>query len=259
MRLKGILVVLVLLIVATAAIPGSAAASGSQRTLIVEFYVAPANRPQLRSLLGGEQAQRLAGFRRAGLVQGYRLFFNRYSDAKAWDGLETLTFSSDSAALRWAALEQTSPGGLSSSALRLVTKIVETPAEEARSAGDQRAMKNGPTLVIPYQVLVPAPQYLTYVDTYVVPQFSGWIGEGVLDSYQIQMSRYPAGRPWASLILLHYRDDAALDRRDEVTALVRRRLADNPQWKAVADNKQSVRTEMALAVADQLAAADGSP
>lgn len=85
--------------------------------------------------------------------------------------------------------------------------------------------------MIPYQVLVPSPEYLSYVDAYVVAQFDGWIAEGVLNSYEIQASRFPAGRPWASLILLRYHDDAALERRDETTALVRRQLAQNPQWE----------------------------
>jgi hypothetical protein len=209
--------------------------------------------------LAGEQAQRLDGLRRQGLLQGYKLFFNRYPDTNRWDGLEVLTFSGSAAASRWATLERTSPGGLSPAVLRLATHIVETPAEGVRRGGTRGAATDAPTLAIPYQVVVPSPQYLTYLDTYVVPQFEGWIAEGVLDSYEIQMSRFPAGRPWASLILLRYRDDAALGRRDETTALVRRRLAENPQWKAASDSKTTVRTEGVLAVADQLAGAEAAP
>lgn len=260
MRLKDIFCSsLVSLFLASAALTEPASAAPSQRTLTVEVSAAPADRPQLRSLLAGEQAHRLDGLRRQGLLQGYELFFNRYPDTSRWDGLEVLTFSDDAAVSRWAALERTSPGGLSPAALRLVTHIVETPTAGVRRGGTRHAGIDAPTLVIPYQVLVPSPQYLTYVDTYVVPQFDGWIAEGVLDSYEIQLSRYPAGRPWASLILLRYHDDAALERRDETTALVRRRLAQDPQWKAVSDNKTAVRNEMALAVADQLGGVEPSP
>ncbi len=260
MRLKEIFFAgLVSLLVASPALSRLAAAATPQSTLVVEFSAAPADRPQLRSLLAGEQAQRLDGLRRQGLLQGYKLFFNRYPDTNRWDGLEVLTFSDGAAVSRWAALERTSPGGLSPAALHLVTHIVETPAEGVRRGGTRGAATDAPTLVIPYQVVVPSAQYLTYVDTYVAPQFDGWIAEGVLDSYEIQMSRYPAGRPWASLILLRYRSDAALERRDETTALVRRRLAENPQWKAASDSKTAVRTEQVLGVADQLAGAEAAP
>jgi hypothetical protein len=259
-RLKEIFFAgLVSLLIASAAPPRLAAAATAQSTLVVELSAAPADRPQLRSLLAGEQAQRLDALRRQGLLQGYKLFFNRYPDTNRWDGLEELTFSNGAAASRWAALERTSPGGLSPAVLRLVTHIVETPAEGVRRGGTRGAAADAPTLVIPYQVVVPSSQYLTYVDTYVAPQFDGWIAEGVLDSYEIQMSRFPAGRPWASLILLRYHDDAALGRRDETTALVRRRLAENPQWKAASDSKATVRTEQVLSVADQLAGAEAAP
>jgi hypothetical protein len=260
MRLKDIFfAILASLFIAGEALPRVAAAATPQRTLTVEFSASPVNRPQLRSLLAGEQAQRLDGLRRQGLLQGYQLFFNRYPDTNRWDGLEVLTFADDAAVSRWAALERTSPGGLSPGVLHVVTQIVETPTAGVRRGGTRGVATDAPTLVIPYQLLVPSPQYLTYLDTYVLPQFDGWIAEGVLDSYEIQMSRFPAGRPWASLILLRYRDDAALERRDETTALVRRRLAQNPQWKAASDSKTAVRTESVLAVADRLAGTDSAP
>src|SRR6202023_2884059 len=107
----------------------------------------------------GEQAQRLDGLRRQGLLQGYKLFFNRYPDTNRWDGLEVLTFSGG-AASRWAALERTSPGGLSPAVLRLVTHIVETPADGVRRGGTRGAAADAATLVIPYQVVVPSSQYL---------------------------------------------------------------------------------------------------
>lgn len=260
MRLKDIFFAgLVSLLVAGSALSRPAAAAAPQSTLVIELSASPADRPQLRSLLAGEQAHRLDGLRRQGLLQGYELFFNRYADSNRWDGLEVLTFADDAAVSRWAALERTSPGGLLPAALRLVTHIVETPAGGVRRGGTRGAATDAPILVIPYQVVVPPPQYLTYVDTYVVPQFDGWIAEGVLDSYEIQMSRFPAGRQWASLILLRYHDGAALERRDQTTALVRGRLAQNPQWKAASDSKTAVRTEQALAVADQLAGAETAP
>lgn len=75
---------------------------------------------------------------------------------------------------------------------------------------------------------------------------------GVLDSYEVITSRYPAGRAWNAMIVLRYRDDAALARREEVTAKVRARLAADPSWKSFSDSKKTIRTEGRLAVADEV-------
>jgi hypothetical protein len=139
--------------------------------------------------------------------------------------------------------------------LAAASQIVTTPADRVRSAGGPRETANPVFLAIPYQALVSTPDYLKYLDGYTLPQFQGWMSEGVLDGYDIELSRYPADRPWLAMILLRYRDDAALSRRDETTAKVRARLAQDPAWKAISDNKQAVRVEKTAAVAEQLAAA----
>ena len=52
--------------------------------------------------------------------------------------------------------------------------------------------------------------------------------------------------------MLEYKDDAALGQRERVVAQVRQELQTDPKWKALADNKQSVRTEKEAIVADEL-------
>jgi len=109
-------------------------------------------------------------------------------------------------------------------------------------------------LVIPYEVVVPTPEYVAYLDDYVLPQFDGWAEAGVLASHAVYLARYPAGRAWQSLLVLEYRSDQALATRDAVVAKVRAHLAVNAKWKAMSENKKKVRAEKAPVLADPAAA-----
>ena len=68
------------------------------------------------------------------------------------------------------------------------------------------------------------------------------------------MQRYTAGRPWDTMIFLRYKDDLSFGRREQIVNKVRAELAKNPVWKAISDNKQSVRVEKEAIIADDLTA-----
>lgn len=55
------------------------------------------------------------------------------------------------------------------------------------------------------------------------------------------------------MVVLQYKDEAALSAREAVVAKVRARLKANPEWKAISDGKKDVRTELQVVVADRLA------
>jgi hypothetical protein len=116
------------------------------------------------------------------------------------------------------------------------------------------ASRTPAVLVIPYETHVSPAEYLAYLDGYTVPQFRGWMKAGVLDSFDILTSRYPAGRTWSALIILRYHDDAALGRREETVARTRAALAGDPKWKALSESKKNIRSERMLILADELAA-----
>jgi hypothetical protein len=241
------------------AAPRSArAAEGAEASLIEAISTAPADRPALRRALEQSQLRRLEAWRAEGVLKSYRLFFNRYADAGSWDALEDLTFASPAAAARWAQIERTAPAGLDPAAARLVTAISSAPADLSRHEG-AAAGKPGPFLVIPYEVLVSVPDYLRYIDGYTIPQLKGWMTDGSLAGYELHLARYYAGRPWTALLVLQYRDEAALGRRGEVVAKVRRQLAADPAWKAISDNKKAVRAEKQAALADELGAGGLAP
>lgn len=227
------------------------AASAQPTTLVVQIYARPADRPALRNAFEREQSPALGAWHAKGLLSHYQLYFSRYPDSGVWDAMEVLTFPDARAETAWREVERNRPAGLAPQTLALVQSIETTPSMEVRAGGG-----SGPsptTLVIPYVARIPPADYLRYLDGYTVPQFGGWMSAHVLDGYRVLTSRFPADRQWNALILLDYHDDAALARRAEVVTSTRARLALDPAWKAISDNKKAVRTEKLLAVADRIA------
>lgn len=257
-RLKIALRSAAALAVATAALNARAAPAAGSVTLVEAVSAAPADRAALRSDLVAVQAKRLQAWRAAGVLSSYELFFNRYADAGTWDGMEVLTFADATALARWNRIERSAPAGLDAAAAALAKTIATAPADRVRAEATPGAPQDGPTLVIPYEVLVPVGDYLHYFDGYTIPQLRGWMADGALAGYELHLARYYAGRPWTALLVLRYRDEDALNRREAVVEKVRAALAADPAWKAFSDNKQQTRAEKQLAVADRLAA-EGAP
>lgn len=219
--------------------------------LIITYSADAADRPTLRAALLREQVAKLDALQRAGTIKGYRLLWNRYSDAVVCDAMLILDLDTPGGIGAWAKVEATAPGALTPATAKLVKRIETAPIDIMRT---KRAAAMGkPTyLVVPYDYLVSVNDYVKYVDGYVVPQMEGWLGEGVLQGYDFLLSRYPAGRPWTSMLILQYRGDRGLGMRDATTAKVRARLASDAAWKAFADNKGNIREERAPIVADVL-------
>ncbi len=224
-------------------------------TLVITYHATPANRAALRQVMEDSEARQLRRWKEEGVLKGARLLVNRHVDSVTWDAMAILTFARYADVERWNAIERTSPAGLSPKALALVSAIETTPGDVMREGGTASSAEgSGVFLVIPYEYLVPVNEYLAYLDGYVAPQMDGWIEEGVLARYGVFLARYPAGRPWQSMLILEYKDDAALGARDATTAKVRGRLKDNPKWKAISDAKKNVRSEKPPVIADAIAA-----
>jgi hypothetical protein len=54
------------------------------------------------------------------------------------------------------------------------------------------------------------------------------------------------------LLVLEYNNDQALGMRESIVAKVRARLKEDPQWKALSDNKKRIREEKQAVIADPL-------
>lgn len=223
-------------------------------SLIISYHASPANRAALRHELQGEGAQGFQRWKQQGVLSDYHLLFGRYADGDNADAVAVLTFADYAALSRWNRIEQTSPGGLPKKAVALASSIQTAPADMVRSGGSDVAAADSVFMVIPYQLMIPESDYVKYADGYVIPQFEGWIKEGVLKRYEILVDRYAAGRPWSTMVLLEYKNDAALGQREAVVQRVRARLKDDPQWKAISDDKKHIRNELQLVIADPLVA-----
>ena len=221
--------------------------------LTVAMTARPQDRAALLADMTGPQRALLSRWHKAGLIAGSRLLFTRAADTGVWDAMVILTFADDAAQARWRTQVAAGSGGIAPEALSHIAAVETTPCDGVREGGPGKST-TAAVLVVPYLALIPPSQYLNYLDGYTVPQFRGWIEAGALDSYEIITSRYPAGRAWNATIILRYRDDAALARREEVTTETRSRLAANPSWKTFSDSKKAIRTEGRLAVADEILA-----
>ena len=232
------------------ALPSNAAdpREGGPLAIVITYRAAPANRTALRQLMEETEARQFQRWKDEGVVQSARLLVNRHVDSVTWDAMAILTFARYADVERWNAIERTSPAGLSPKALALTSAIETAPGDLMREGGRDSA--RSVFLVIPYEYQVPLNEYLAYLDGYVVPQMDGWMEEGVLTRYGVFLARYPAGRPWQSMLILEYKDDQALGARDATTTKVRARLKDNPKWKAISDAKKNVRSEKPPVIAD---------
>lgn len=222
-------------------------------SLIITYQTAPANRPALRHELEQSTAREFARWKHDGWLTQYNLLFNRYADSDNWDAMALLTFATPEDLYRWRTVEQAQPAALSGKALAVTTAIHTTPVDMKRADALAANSPNAVYVVIPYKTLVSAGDYEKYADGYVIPQFKGWMDEGVLSSYSLYTSQFPAGRPWNAMVILQYKDEAALSAREAVVAKVRERLKQSADWKAISENKKEVRAEEQVVVADPVA------
>ena len=247
-----------LLVLAAMAASGADPRDGGPLALVITYHAAPANRAALRRAMEEGEARQFQRWKDEGVLRSARLLVNRHVDSVTWDAMAILTFARYADIERWSAIERASPAGLSPRALALTSAIETTPGDLMREGEKDSSVggpggASGPYLVIPYEYLVPVNEYLAYLDGYVVPQMDGWMEEGVLSRYGVFLARYPAGRPWQSMLILEYKDGPALGARDATTAKVRARLKDNPKWKAISDAKKNVRNEKPPLIADAIA------
>lgn len=225
---------------------------GGPLGIVITYHVPPANRAAFRKALEEADAPQFARWKSEGVLKDARILVNRHVDTATWDAMALLTFARYADVARWNRIEHSSPAGLSPATLALTSAIDTAPGDIVREGGatDARSVY----LVIPYEVTVPVNEYLAYLDDYVAPQMDGWKEEGVLGGYAVFLPRYPAGRPWQSMLILEYKDDAALAARDATTAKVRARLNSDRKWKTISDAKKNVRNEKAPVIADAIPA-----
>ena len=226
-------------------------------SLAIAYRTTPDQRATLRqNMLSGGGVARFEGWKRDGILKEYHILFNSYIDSETYDMLALLTFDSYTAAGRWREVEKAFPGGLAGDTLKLITSAVTYSLDALRHSTSQTPAEPGQSVyfIIPYDYLIASDDYVKYLDTYVIPQVNGWISESVLAGYTIYLSRYSTSRPWGSLFVLEYRDQASFGLREATVAKVREKLKSNPAWLAASQSKQQVRVEKQTIIAEELLA-----
>ncbi|MBK5264451.1 MAG: hypothetical protein JJE34_04330 [Alphaproteobacteria bacterium] len=107
-----------------------------------------------------------------------------------------LHFDNTAQAAAWNSIEQQAPGGLFPEGLALGHPVLTSAADLLWSAGKGPAAndKDAVYYVIPYQYN-DAGEYEDYARAYVLPQYDGWMKEGLLSGYEVLFNRYPVGDP----------------------------------------------------------------
>lgn len=227
------------------------------RNLLIVLNCKPSDRPAFRRAVASAGDTTLSGLSRQGVLRSYRVLFNRFVDTDAWDALILLEIASDVGLQKWEEIETTAPAGLDTDGARLITSGSTYLADLVSHQGSPaQGDKEKPVyLVVPYTIDPNSPDdYVKYAQGYVVPQLQGWMKAGVLSQWDLFVSRYAAARPWQTVLVLKYRDQAAFGKRDSVMAKVREELAQNAEWKAISDNKHKMRTELRAVIAEELLA-----
>jgi phosphate transport system substrate-binding protein len=180
----------------------------------------------------------LAAWRQTGVLSSVLLLESSAAKDAPFASLAVLEFPDEDTLLRW------QQGG----ARELGAGLIATRADAlVRGETSPRDSSKARFLVALYDVAAPAERYKEYAQGYIAPQMEGWRAERVLTSYTLFTARERAGAPWHSALVMEYRDDRALARRDEVKEAVRQKLAAaNPAWKAWSDSKADIRSERSL-------------
>jgi len=243
----------VVLLLSAGNLTASSAEQGGPTTLIITYRCAPANRTSFHDSILNTDIPRFEKWKHARTLENYRLLFNWYVDENTWDMMAVLSFHQYADVGRWREIERNSPGGLSQESLRLgaPTNTYSTDLTWHGAIPGDGDTRRSVFFVIPYDV-VNLEEYKPYVAGYVIPQMDGWMRAGVLRSYSLYLNRYYSGKPWDSLLILEYKDMESFGQRENVIAKVRAALSTDLKWKALSDNKKSMRTEKETVLADEL-------
>lgn len=212
--------------------------------MALTYKAIPGKRISFRELMATQGIAQFEQWKAAGAFESYQALFSAYAASDSPDLFVVLRFRHFSDLGRWQTIEQRYPGGLIEAAQPLA--FVETSATvDIVSEGSVQAPKvSSQYVVLEYDVTAPMPKYVSYVQGYVAPQFEGWMKAGILSSYACFANQNPAGAAWTGLIVLQYKDLAALGAREVVKDKTRAMLATtDPVWKRWSEDKSDLRRE----------------
>ena len=242
---------------ALASAQGAGIREGGPKHLVITYRCPTATRAAFRDYMTKTGVARFERWKKDGVFQDYRLLFNWFVESDTWDMMAILSFEPYAKVARWVEIEQTDPGGLDRQAMALCAPLTSYPMDlafQGGPAGKRTDSERSVFLTIPY-VYYPASSlddYMKYVSGYVIPQFDGWVKDGIVRSYKIYIARFQTSRPWQALFVLEYASVDAFGQRETEVDKVKAELAKDPAWKGLGDRKLAIRTEKETATAYEL-------
>lgn len=244
---------LVAISVAAASSPASDTEGGDPVSIVIAYKARPETRAAFRAHMETDGAAQFARWQMDGVFQRMQLLFTPYAGSSPFDMIVILDFARYTDLGRWKEVEQKMPGGLTPAGLALAAPenswLAELVAQGETTARDRSKAAD---LLSFYAVITDGVRYKKYVEGYTVPQLKGWIEAGVLGAYSMYVNQ-GVGTSWNALLVLEYKDLAALARRETVKSGVRQRLASaDPVWKTWSNDKGAIRNETSLVPADPI-------
>jgi len=174
--------------------------------VIVTYKVYPNKRATFKATLNVTTG-RFTRWRDEGSITSYQILESSLADDEGWE-----TTAIIETGLR--GLELAKRFNQPDSAEIASTTTVPVDLIERATSPDETSTA-GVYLLIPYELLVSTDEYRAFVRGSLVPQLTASLKEGGLLGYEIFTARFPGGRSWNSLVVLHYRDWIALGQRKD--------------------------------------------
>ena len=225
------------------------------KNIVITYRCVPAKRPAFRQYLSKSGVARFQKWKKSGVLEEFRILFNRVTDDATWDAMTVLSLRDYADIERWRDIEAVSPGGLDEEGLALATPLNTYSMDKVWHDSANAPVTRGKTVffLIPYDYYPHSvEEYTKYVNAYVIPQIDGWIKAGILANYSLFLNRYPTSRPWKVLFVLEYKDTLSFGAREKTIAQVRSVLKEDPAWKSLSETKLSMRVEKETVVADEI-------
>lgn len=225
-------------------------------TIVITYRSPPAERAAFRSFMERDGVVQFEQWKKEGVFRDYQVLFSAHTGERVgqFDMAVILQFASFVATESWKEIDRRMPGGLSPAGLALGAPHLTSLAYPiGQGEGAARNPAKATYVMGLYEVLVDAASYAKYATGYLEPQLKGWLAEGAITAYSIHQShpyQAPAHAPWTALLVLEYADMRALADSEIVKERVRVRLAGDPAWKALSDDKAKYRKAKGFVFAD---------
>jgi hypothetical protein len=247
------------LVLAFACLTALAQVKDNGPTTIVVTYKSPLEkRAAFRAYMEGAGVRQLEQWKKEGVFRDYQVLATSFAGEQVghFDMAVLLDFAAFTDVARWKEIDRRMPGGLSPEALALASIDTTTIAYPiGRGATSKRDPAKAAYVLGLYEIEVGPAEYTKYAKGYVEPQLKGWMDGGAMTAYAMYQS-HPYQRPqlsaWTFLLVLEYTDMLALAASDDVKEKVRVALEKNAAWKALSDNKASMRKAKGFVFADAI-------